>query len=354
MRILYLETLRDMGTRGVEGLKTIAGDKSVEPSLRGFAISQLPFMDRRIAAEEVMDAARASDEMKIYAFEVMSSDGHPRIEELAKKLLEECGRAARAGSGSPEQRYLWLSAIRALAARSKLTDELLLPLLPHVVARGKGGIDKRLLSSVESLVDGLIEDAARRMSKRKLTKRIDTILDLIIEHGINTRIDDKTRKSALKYVQGQLAGLKGRKGDTRYKTLVKNEVAKYLLGTRRRSVSERAQFEPVVLLEDEILLALGRTRSKKAADALATFVRDNPDSRFRAHACLGVGLSGHLDLASGLVTILLDRDAFTRFCAYEALRHLTGKAFFADWMYGDRKERFEAASKYRALLAKKR
>ena len=37
---------------------------------------------------------------------------------------------------------------------------------------------------------------------------------------------------------------------------------------------------------------------------------------------------------------------FVRFCAYEALRQLTGSDFWADWLYGDAGERGAAAQQW--------
>jgi hypothetical protein len=43
---------------------------------------------------------------------------------------------------------------------------------------------------------------------------------------------------------------------------------------------------------------------------------------------------------------LLDGDPFVRFCAHEALRHLSDLDIDVDWMYGEPKERFDGAERY--------
>ena len=50
--------------------------------------------------------------------------------------------------------------------------------------------------------------------------------------------------------------------------------------------------------------------------------------------------------ASALASFLLDEEPFTRLCAYESLRRLTGKDVAIDWMYAPSDERFRGAEEY--------
>jgi HEAT repeat protein len=152
-----------------------------------------------------------------------------------------------------------------------------------------------------------------------------------------------------------MSGLKGHKGDFLYKNNVSSAILHYLLGFKMAfTLRDRAQFKPLVLLEEEILFALGRTKSKEAGEALAKFLDDHPKSALRPHAGLALGVCGQVAHAKKLLPLLADEYGFTRFCAYESLRHLTAKDFWVDWMYGKVEERVAAAEQYLKCLNKKR
>jgi HEAT repeat protein len=87
-----------------------------------------------------------------------------------------------------------------------------------------------------------------------------------------------------------------------------------------------------VLLEEEILLALGRCGEPMAIELLLN-VLANPLNRHRAAACLALGMVGRKGAEATLARFLLDGDPWVRFCAALSLAHLTGDAPKVDWMY---------------------
>ena len=103
------------------------------------------------------------------------------------------------------------------------------------------------------------------------------------------------------------------------------------------------------MLREEIAHHLGVL---DAGEALVEFLRAHPRSPVRAHAALALGMVQRLQHARHLVPLLRDADGFTRFCAYESLRHLTNRDIWADWMYGDPAVRNVAALRYEKLLGK--
>ncbi|MHC4899634.1 MAG: HEAT repeat domain-containing protein, partial [Planctomycetota bacterium] len=313
VRMLFLEMLRVLGDEGVAGLKSVVEDRGSEPALRGHALAQMPFFNRAAAAEEILTDEDESAEMKIYGLEVMDKDGHTRLKEIGLKLIEDCGEA-EAGEGKPEERYLWLQAVRALDRRHLLKAADLLPLLKHSEVRAvtHDEIHQRIRELVVSLVDA----GAAGKSRRSLRKRIDAILDIIISEGINPRITEDKRAAARKRVEDRMSGLKGHKGDFLYKNNVSSAILHYLLGFKMAfTLRDRAQFKPLVLLEEEILFALGRTKSKEAGEALAKFLDDHPKSALRPHAGLALGVCGQVAHAKKLLPLLADEYGFTRFCA---------------------------------------
>ena len=338
VRLLLLETLAQLGGAGVKGLMWISDDVSVEPTLRGYALGQLPAPERARRIETILDNPEAPVEMKIYAFELLAADRHAKLPEIGRALLRECARTA-AGEGSPTQRYLWLTALRSLARHNLLEDREVLPLLAHVEAPG----DRRgVRGHLRSLVDRLVADVAAGMKRSARRKRINAILDLLVEKRVNPGIRVGNRDKARNYVDGQLAAVGSRADDLTYRALVANEVLAFLLGSPR----QQAEFTPLVLLEEETLLALGRTGTEAAVEALVAFLGKHPDSPYRPHACLALGMSRNPAAARHLVRPLLDHDPFTRLCAYEAIRRLTEQDYWADWLFGTQRERTVAAQKY--------
>jgi hypothetical protein len=350
VQMLFLETLRLLGEPGKKGLERIAKDRSVDPMLRGHALSQLPWTSRGTIAAAIIENDEQSIEAQIYGIEVVANDGHDRLEKIARMLLGECGKA-KAKNTTPSLRYLWLQAIRALDRRHLLKAEDLLPLMQHVKARK---VDSETLKQrVRNLVEALVRAVSSGLGPKSTTKRIHHLLDFLKATGLNSEVLGKPRKEVRQEIVKRLAGLTAHKSNRRYQNNIAKDIVRYLTGFRMgMGLQERTQFKPVVMLEEEILLALGRTNTKPAWTALADFLKDHPSSPLCAHAALALGMTGELSNARHLVPVLQNVDGFTRFCAYEGLRHLTGKPIWADWMYGDETTRNLAAAQYRKLVGK--
>ena len=91
------------------------------------------------------------------------------------------------------------------------------------------------------------------------------------------------------------------------------------------------------------ILALAKSGRSVTMRAVASSSRR---VRSRAVACRALGMAGRSSAARHLTSFLLDEDPFVRFCAYEALRHLTGQKFFVDWMYGELAQWTAGAQEY--------
>jgi len=352
VQLLFLETLGLLGDLGAEGLKAVGEDRSAEPPLRGHAVAQMSILDRGPLVAAMLDSEDESAEMKIYALEILNNDGHERIKEIGLALLKECAEA-EVDKAKPEERYLWLQALNALGKRNMLTTEDILPLLKHPEAR-KPSHDA-MHRRIRRMVVKMVNDGCAGMAKSKLRKQLDAILDLVIHRELNPRITAANRDNARDKVEGMMVGMRGHKADVLFKNRLSRAIVQYLIDVKIGfTLRDQTQFKPVVLLEEEILLALGRTRSKEAGEALAKFLEDYPKSVLVPHACLAVGMSGQLAQAKKLLPRLVGADGFARFCAYEALRHLTVRDHWADWMYGEVEERTTAAEQYVRCLNSKR
>jgi hypothetical protein len=103
-----------------------------------------------------------------------------------------------------------------------------------------------------------------------------------------------------------------------------------------------------VPLLESVVIELGRTRSKKAGEALASMVSDAPHAR--AEMAFALGAIGGKRALAALVGALEDRDGWVRWAAYTALHALTGREFFCDWIYGSAGAREEQVRKWKELL----
>jgi hypothetical protein len=95
-------------------------------------------------------------------------------------------------------------------------------------------------------------------------------------------------------------------------------------------------------------LALAQTRHPPALDELVSLVENSP---VRGEAAMALGGFASVDpvkAGSALLRALVDpRDGWVRFCAYLGLRNLTGKDYFADYVFGKTEEMWKQMLKYR-------
>ncbi|MHC4513660.1 MAG: HEAT repeat domain-containing protein [Planctomycetota bacterium] len=354
VQMLYLETLRELGRKGIAKLEAIAATQTVEPMLRGHALLYLAPDTREKIALRILDERSESAEMQTHALEALFQAGSSKVLEVCEDLLEKCGRQGRPELASPQHRYLWLQALRILDHRDALDLEKLRPLLKYVAAAKE--VDRTaILARVKALVQKLVDGAVARKKRKGRDKLMQQLIDLVIEYELRPYINEKTRASVVTYLERQLEAIRSRRKDPRYKELITKNILSYLTGGERPRFSYgNVKLKPVVLLEEEILFAIGRLETKEAADTLVEIIADPPSASLRAHACLALGLTGEQSVATRLVPSLVHQDGFVRFCAYEALHALTGQEFWADWMYGDRKQWVAAAEEYMRWLGRRR
>ncbi|MEM7308249.1 MAG: HEAT repeat domain-containing protein [Planctomycetota bacterium] len=342
VRFLYLATLRELGDKGVKHLRTVALDSRSETALRGYALAQLPWEEQQEVVSEILEGGESA-EVRIQAFEVAAAAKHPKLAEYGRTLLQRCAGLGE-GGGRPEERYLGLAALRALGQRRLLKLEDLLPLV-SLVKSDRNAFDQ-LPEEVRRLAVELVDRSSRGAQNSELERRIDALLDLVVDNRMNGALTEDTRTRDRKYVAGVLESARARREVAGYLELVVDELLAFLLGYREPTADHtRAEFAPRVLLEEEILLALGRTGDPRALDLLLSVLR-NRRNRHRATACLALGVLGNERASRELATFLLDGDPFVRYCAYRSLARLTGHDLPVDWMYGPSKARTAAAEDY--------
>ena len=343
-RILFVETLPLLGEKGVAALEAIIKSNDADPVVRGHALTHLPVSKRGEVGFAVFRASKNDPEVRIHGFEAMVRGNHPKTEQVANNLLSDCGRAT-AGAGSPEQRYLWLRALKYLSRRQALSLKAIEPLLRH--ASVAVTTDHATIETVNKQIKRMVQAAFAGEKRKRLLVRLDAILDLAIDHKLSRRIRPPTRATVRRAIYKRLAGVRKHGKTPGYLDRVEAEIVFQVSGVRKpTTLQQRAEFKSVVLLEQEILFSVGRLRTEGAAERLLKFLTVSPKSPLRAHAYLALGVCGKISAAKKLVRALLDEDGFVRFCAYESLRHLTGKDFFADWMFSKRTAQVAAAEHY--------
>lgn len=342
-RFAYLDVVRDTSADAVEILTDVAMDPTVDAALRGYALSRLPFLERSALAAELFDGNRAG-EIRIHAFEVLAQDRHENLVDYARGILDDCA-ATESGGGTAEARYLYTRALRALEDERELTAERLEPLLHHAGAARDafGNLPERVLAAAEELVS----DAARGASRNQLRPKVRELVDEVSESGINPTLSGGQEDAYASHVEGLLDGVRAHRSDTNYLESIELQIVQFLLGFATEGPSwNGAEIEPEVLLEEEILLALGRLRTPEASALLQDFVGEHRGSKHVAVAALAVGVCGDPGGGRAIVSLLADEDPFVRLCAYEALRHLTGLDVEADWYGGERVELTKRAEEY--------
>jgi HEAT repeat protein len=338
VRHAYLDLLERMDTAGRAPLVQIVEDPGLDAALRGYALSRLPWGERGPRVVQLLDEG-ANALLRIHALQLADRDDHPALDRIATLELERCA-ALPSGLGSPEQRYLCLASLRALGSRGRLKAADVLPLLHHAASPREafGDFPDRLRVRVEEAV----RDAA---SSNKTTNRnaAEALLELVRSAGANPALEETSREALLSELTKALVSARAHKNDVVFLELAVKRMLELLLGYPQPGWSrELAEFRPEVLLEEEILLALGRTAEPEAVVALQQLL-ENRKSRLRAVTCLALGIAGDPSAASHLAPYLMDTDGFTRWCAYRSLSHLSGIELPIDWMYGQKEARYQAA-----------
>ena len=336
-RFAMLDLLESMERAGVEPLLRVAADAGEDPALRAHAIACLP-RDPRIA-ETGRLAAEGTPLLRIHALHLAERDAHPELEALARAALAT-GAAWPAGGGSSAERHLALVGLRALDARGLLSAADLLPLLFHARApqHASGDWPER----VRAAVAAWIARVAARVSTASVEHEVRSLVDLAVARGLRPELAGREHELAGE-IAARLDDAAAHASDAIYLELLERELETRLLGYQPpRTSRASAEFHVPVPLEEELLLALGRTREPAAALALSSFL-ENRRSRLRSIACLALGLTGEARAATELGPFLVDPEPFTRWCAYLAIAHLTGIEAPIDWMYAPEEERYAAA-----------
>jgi hypothetical protein len=352
-QILVLRALAGGTEPEVERFLRLVAVAPAQPFLRTQALGALPLSVRTEVALETL--AGSDPEARLAALELLLADHHEASVRLCRDLVSECA-ALEPDRGTAARRQLYLRALSELSQRELLETADLLPLLHHV--RSPRQSHGTLPEELEAEVGELLARAADGVQNVRLRELVRELVDFVVRNRMNPAITAQNADAARAYVLGLIDDVRSHRADDSYLRTVRDAVMEFLLGYPvDSSAGDRAQFAPPVLLEEEILLALGRTRSPQAAELLLTVLADGKNVN-RALACLALGMTGQRSSARELPRFLLDADPFTRFCAWEGLRALTeieDTVAFVDWMYAPAAERTAGAEEvFRWLVENER
>ena len=359
VRTLYLDGLARVGPAGEERLAALARRVEVENALRGRALALLSYDRRGESAAALLLDEETPLELRVHALEVLIADEHPRVIELCKaQLAQKSLTRPRPEAG---ELYLGLRAVRFLSETDNLEARDLLPLYP-LVQRPLGeraAHVAELRARLAELAEAARDAGRDRERVKTLAQRAGALFDFVLEQRLNALLDPDTRDERVDAMLQALETLRGPRAALVIEAQLVAELLALLLGEPEPQFGvvvedpARVLFEPAVPLAEEVLLALGRTRDPLAIE-LVLAVLASGTRELRGHACLALGMCAQPALAPRLLPALLDEDPFVRFCASEALEHLTGRAAALDWMAAAPAERQAAAEEFKRWLLETR
>jgi HEAT repeat protein len=335
---LLVDVLASFGEEGQAALEEIVRDDRFDPLVRRHALMMLPQSRAIGVARACVEAAplmlRAAPLMlRAAALEILSGSRDESAERWARGALMRRADAGAAPRSYEEEAELFL-AVRTLAEMGRSDAAL----LARIAAIGRGAQRRRdVRERILRTLDAYIE-AVRRSDAQEERRRLEELLDVM------PQVAPENRDSWREYLRRYVEGLRGRMGEDA------NEYAETVRLALRAAVAGddplTGASSPDVPWLAEVLLELGRTRDPAAVEALGTFVE--PGRPARAEACLALGATGRREAVPHLLRALAGDDGFVRYCAYLALRAITGRDHFADWIYGNASERARAVEAYRS------
>jgi hypothetical protein len=337
-QVAFLDLLASMEQAGVAPLLRLADDPALEPALRIEALARAPAETRR---GELGRWLEGSPWLALRALELAEGDANPEAAALARDVLARA-RALPAGGGSSEERRLAVQALRVLQAAGQAAADDLLPLAFH--ARAPRHAFGDLPERVHELVLGWAARFAKPATRAAIRRAAEHGVALVVDAGLRAELAGRTEE-LVDEIAERLDSLHRPRGGGAVPEVVLQDVEELLLGyPLPRWSRERAEFHPPVPFEEELLLALGRTRDARAVAFLEDLL-SNRKHRLRSTACLALGLSGGQRAARAAAPFLIDPEPFTRWCAYLAIAHSTGISEPIDWLYAPEPEHYAAAER---------
>ncbi len=356
-QFVYLDLLRSLGEPGHAVLRAVAKDELTDPALRGHALLRLQENEQGNLARALFADPKTPHGLRVHALELLDFVENPAAPVLARDHLDSSRFFELPLPGDPEERTLALSALRIAGKHRRLRAEEMEKHTETLRRPPPRVPDPEVV--LRTLAEAVVDSAEKREPRDAQKEAMKRFVQEATKNLPNPGIWTEPRANLARELEKLLVGLASSSSGPRYRALV----IESLLSAARPVVAGRTadpnqlDFRGRVLLEEALLLELGRTESAAGARWLASIASPQDSERpasLRAVACLALGVTRRADALPALLPRLSDPDPFVRYCAYAALRHGTEQDFAADWIYGTPAERREASNLYQRWLMDRR
>ncbi|MFN0204882.1 MAG: HEAT repeat domain-containing protein [Planctomycetota bacterium] len=346
----YLDALAKIGGAANGVLREIVISNRYNISVRGYAMRLLPESDQfELSRAWLSGRAEIDEGLDAVGLEILDLYNDPNIHQLASDFLYRYGMNLPL-SNWPARRIMASIAIRILASRNAGADAL----IEFVKKLGPAGIStenraEELKTAVERIVN-LQASGAPQTTVRDAA--VELVNDLYNKYKLRAdSLGPEWRKEKLQYILELLKPLaKKQKNDAERLGIIDSIFASLRPVLEIEQLMEdRSHQSNDVPLEDVAILALGRSRDGRCHAALRALLATNGYKHIGA-TCYALGVARDRLAAKTIYEHLLDSDPFVRLCAYRALKLITGRDFFCDWIGGSSMDWAEAARKYKEII----
>ncbi|MBI3819843.1 MAG: hypothetical protein HY286_14195 [Planctomycetes bacterium] len=345
----YLEWLARSSGDSAAVLESIANDSIDSPLMRAYALRLLPGSKRDALARKLLiSGAAVPIEMRVAALQALDADDVTDIGQLADDFLYNMD-FGRSSTRPPYNPSAVLLVLKILDSRNALPRGALFhfvqSLMPPkaVLPIVKEGIENSIIKLADLAASGAEEHVWRDAA-------VEFINDLRDKHGsiFERALGVEWRKAALQFLTSSLNSIISKKRDSNYKKTAKEAMVRYFsiaLDVRQPTMdamlgSAQASFV------DTMILYLPKTKDSRSAPLLAELLAAG-DFAHAPAACIALGRMRQKTSAKAVLPYLYHEDGFTRYCAYRALKQITGREYFADWIYGKSLDWAQAGAKYK-------
>lgn len=346
VQMLFLDALATCGEKGEAILTQVVDGDDVDPALRGAALRLLPDAQARAKAAALV-RGNGHPGLRAFALELLDRAEDRAVTELAREALFTQWRAGAVPQDAQLQLFCDL-ALQMLGPKHRITWDELRDVFHAVADAPPAPLTTR--EATEKALGALMDDVAGATKLPDLRK---PILELIKTARGPKGAAPQDQESMVRRVDALLRGWRDRAGDADYRELIFDSILDIFGFGQARTDPNELQFQAPVPLRERVLLESARMGGSQATATLAR-VLANPTHELRRHAALALGFTRDREAGKQLIGALDDGDPIVRFCAYLALKQLTGQDHRADWLFGDGESRRAARSEYTRWLLKQR
>jgi hypothetical protein len=346
----YLEALDRSGGSGAQILAEIVNNTGFGISARNYALRLLPpSRQATIAREWLGPESKAELGLQASALDLLDQLDDADILQFTNEFMARHSKQVPSTMSST-RRIAVAIAIRILQSRNTGTETLVE--FARFLAPAKAVVEDDL-AQWRDAITRIVDLAGSKVAERVVRDAAVEIVDRIY-NKVRTAADAASpnwRQDALQFLLQSIRSYRLKLGQSGSREATIETVLQYFsqfrtagpAGTPSSSVTSD------IPLEDIALLALGRSKDPRGL-ALLRMLLTADGFQHVAATCWALGCGRDRAAAKSIHGFLLDSDPFVRYCAYRALKSITGQDFFADWLQGNMFDMAEAAKKYKQCI----